>query len=323
MDGEKGKSKMAEYIKKSNNLCVVGASLNYLPAINALFNSIDHWNIDTDVVLLSHNLPEEYIKKAKETFDFQINVIDVSGGDQVRMTAIERFKYAVEYGKQYDAICLLDADFFFCSNVDLYFQIASKGFIITSKNGMVVNFNLEHQSKYNVFLDSPEYPYLKVHATAPIWLGPQDLDWFDTLYNSNRIDSWDDLWFLNILGIKMGKDKRMITLEPFATTNLHHFCLKPTTRIMRKDDLIIGGTEGGIDCLHGKFWDEGYYKDLATTMERFFKDEELGERQRWQMLESREIMLDEFIKYTYKCKLCLSDFIKIEWLDNKMKEKSF
>jgi len=308
--------------KKSKNLLVVAASENYLPAINALFNSIDYHKIDTDVLLISWRLPKDYLDKIQEVFNFHIRIIESNHEHQVEGTAIERFKYAVEIGKEYDAICLMDADMFFMSNVDLYFQVASKGFIVTAKNGMIINFNEAYQKQYNVDLGTSEYPYLKIHTTAPIWLGPNDLDWFDALYQSKRIDSFDDFLYLNILGIKMGKDKRMISLEPFSTTNIHHFCLKPTTRVLKKTSpegyFVMSGTEGEMTSMHGKLWIENYYLDLAKSMDRFFIDEELGNRQKKQMLDSRETMLEEFIKYAYLCKLDLRDFVKIDWLEKKL-----
>ena len=283
---------MAEYTKKSKNLIVVPASENYLPGLTALLNSIEYHKIDADVLLVSFRLPENYLERIQEAFDFQINIVKTDEGEsQVLQTAIERFKYAVEYGKQYDSICILDADMYFMANVDVYFQIASKGFIITSHNGMIVNFNKEYQKKYGVDLGSKEYPYLKIHCTVPTWVGPQDLDWFDRLYNSKRIDDFDDLLFLNVLGIAMGKDKRMISLQAFQTTNIHHFCVKPVTGIIRKGNLITSGVEGEMLSMHGKWWDEPYYKDIATTMERYFKDEMLGNRQKEQMLNSREIVI--------------------------------
>ena len=55
-------------------------------------------------------------------------------------------------------------------------------------------------------------------------------------------------------------------------------------------------------------------------MERYFQDEMLGNRQKEQMLNSREIILEEFIRYAYLCKLDLREFVKIEWLEEKMKE---
>ena len=163
---------MADYIKKSKNLIVVAASENYLAMLNALLNSIDYYHIDADVLLVSFRLPQEYLNKIQEIFDFQINVVKSDGESQVQGTAIERFRYAVEYGKQYDAICLLDCDMFFVDDVARYFFAASKGLIIVGANGMQISFTKEHQMRYKIDLGSNNYPHYLIHTTAPYFWDP-------------------------------------------------------------------------------------------------------------------------------------------------------
>jgi len=308
-------------MEKSKNLTVIAASENYLPALNGLLNSIDYHKIDTDILLVSFRLPQDYLKRVKETLNFNLIVVESEHEHQVEGTAIERFRYAVEYGKDYEAICLLDADMTFMSNLNLFWDVASKGFIIGAHNGMFISFGLEHQRRYGVDLGVDEYPAKKIHTTAPIWLGPQDLDWFDALYKAKRIDSFDDFLFLNILGIKMGKTDRMITLPPYQLTNIHHFSMKVETGMMRKGkngELIMSGTEEEVLMNHGKFWDENYYNDLMLVMDGYIKNEGFTERHKERVLMSREIMLEEFIKYTYLHKLDLREFIKIDWLEEKL-----
>ena len=306
----------------SKNVSVVAASENYLPAINALFNSIDYWKIDTDVLLISWKLPKDYLEKIQKAFNFNIRVIESEHEHQVQGTAIERFKYAVEIGKEYDAICMLDADMTFMSDINLFWDIASKGFIIAAHNGMLISFNEEHQRRYKIDLGVPEYVATKIHTTAPIWLSPVDLDWFKALYDSKRIDSFDDFLYLNILGIKMGKTKKMITFSPFKMSNIHHWSMKVETGMMRKvgnmGDLILTGTEEEVLMNHGKFWDENYAKDLFKVMQGYLKNEGFTERHERRVLASREVMIEEFIKYAYLCKLDLRDFVKIEWLEKKL-----
>jgi hypothetical protein len=305
--------------EKSKNLTIVAASKDYLPGLNALLNSMDYWKIDSDVLLISWKLPQEYIKKAQEVFNFNVKVIESEHENQTYGTAYERFKYAVEYGKNYESILLLDADMYFMSDEsNLFFDVASKGFIITAANNMLINFNEAYQKQYNVNLGSREYPYVKIHTTAPIWLGSNDLDWFEALYNSERVSTFDDFLYLNILGIKMEKDKKMIVLPSYRLTNIHHFSMKVETGMIKKGNLILSGTEEGMIMNHGKFWDEPYFKDLMTVMDGYLKNEEFSEKHRENVLNSRKIMLEEFIKYSYKCKLDLREFKKIEWLENKL-----
>lgn len=308
---------------KSKNATIIAASSNYLGELTALLNSIDYHKINTDVLLLAYKLPENYLKRIQEVFDFHVRIFQAPEGEQTKMTAIERFRIAVEYGKEYSAICLLDADMTFMSNLNLFWDIASKGFLIGAHNGMIISFGQAYQQRYHVNLGVKEYPAIKIHTTAPIWLSPQDLDWFDALYKSKRIDSFDDFLYLNILGIKMGKTDRMITFSPFKFTNIHHWSMKVETGMMRKvgdmGDLILTGTEEEVLMNHGKFSSEAYAKDLMTVMKGYLKNEGFTERHERRVLASREVMVEEFIKYAYLCKLDLRDFVKIDWLEEKLK----
>lgn len=276
----------------------VAASENYIPGIQALFNSMEFHDMPQDIILLSFGLPKAYIDSLVD-YSFNIRVFESPNKDnQVVGTAIERFRLAVEYGSEYKAICLLDADMFFHRDVRLFFEIAAAGFIVTTSNGMIINFNSEYQKRYQVDLGSDEYPYPQVHTTAPIFVGPADLDWFERLYTSRRIDSWDDFLYLNVLGIDMGKSERMLCLPAYAWTGIHHWQLKIETSIRRiGQDLILTGTEEPIYMSHGKFWDEGYNLDLIRTMDDYRGRWDMGERCASRVTDAYDTLLGEFEKY--------------------------
>lgn len=256
----------------STKAFVFGWTDNYEPGVRALKNSIKKFHPDCDIIDF----------KPKE------------GEDMVQGTAIERFRIAAEVGKDYDAIALMDADMFLTANCDTFFEAASKGMIITGSNGMIINFNKAYQKHYGIDLGVKEYPYPKVHTTVPIFINKENLDWFEKLYASRRIDHWDDFLYLNILGIKMGKDKKMICLPPYMFTGIHHWQLKPETAIMKKGDLILSGTEEQVYMIHGKWWDEGWLQDLMPTMEKYLKDEGMSGKSKFRVEEAIKLMRKEF-----------------------------
>jgi len=187
---------------------------------------------------------------------------------------------------------------FFHSSVDLFFEIASKGYIVTASNGMIIDFNLGYQEHYGIDLGVETCPYAKVHTTAPIFLSPADLDWFKALYDSRRIDHWDDFLFLNVLGIKMDKPKKMLCLPTYAFTGIHHWQLKVETSIVRKSaGLVLTGTEELIYMSHGKFWDESYCKDLLTVMYKYLEDWDMGDKCKGRVEDAHKTLLEEFHKY--------------------------
>jgi len=272
---------------------ITGASGNYLQALIAQFNSLEAIGNEHDFLLISFRLPEEFLKDLKK-YSFNIRYWESDNPNQIQATAIDRFELASREGKFYEAICLLDADMFTLANPETFFEAAARGMIITGSNGMVVNFNRPYQEKYGIDLGSDEYIYPKVHTTVPIFLGPDDLDWFEQLYYSRRIDHWDDFLYLNLLGVKMGKHERMIVMPPYCFTGIHHFQVKPETCAMDKDGVVLSGTEEQIYMAHGKYFDSGWVSDFRPTMERYFRDEQIGDRGQRKTWAALEVLRSRF-----------------------------
>ncbi len=263
--------------RQPNYAYIVAASTNYIPGLVALFNSLKRIESPHEVVLVSFNLPAEYLETLEE-YPFNIRVVESNGDDQIHQTAIERFRVVCEIGWKYDSVCLLDADMWVEANVDVFFQVASKGMIVTGSNGMIINFNRAYQEQYNLDLGRDEWPYPQIHTTVPIFLDTRNFDWFDELYKSRRVDRWDDFLYLNILGIKLEKYKKMICMPPYAFTGIHHWQMKPETGVMEKAGLLLSGTEEQIYMVHGKWWDKGWLQDLIPTMKRYWHDEQISFR---------------------------------------------
>ena len=276
---------------------IVAASQNYLPGLIALFNSIEMYTdfrrIKLDVILLDYKLS----RKFGAGYHFTVRTFLQTEGEQIEKTAIERFRVACEEGPKYDAICLLDADLFLTANVDTFFDVASKGFIVTGSNGMIIDFDAGYQKKYGIDLGVANYPYAKIHTTAPIFINHENLDWFKALYESRRIDVWDDFLYLNLLGIKMGKDRKMICMPPYAFTGIHHFFLKPEFAVFKKGGMLLSGTEECVLMCHGKWWWQGWLQDLWPTMERYFKDNDISAKGQARTRKSIELLKSEFNRY--------------------------
>jgi len=275
---------------------VVPASSNYIEGLNAMFGSLEFWKNKADVVLVNFRLPEDFLEGLKK-YSYNIRVIESEGEHQTEATAIERFRVAFEIGQEYDAICLLDADMFMTADNTDFLEAAAKGVIITGSNGMIINFNKAYQKQYSLDLGKDEWVYPKIHTTVPIFISKVDLDWFYELYHSRRIDHWDDFLYLNILGIKMGKDKKMICLPPYTFTGIHHFQMKPETAVFRKEDFLLSGTEEQVYMVHGKWWDKGWTQDLMPTMKKYFKDQMVGKKGREKTAMAIATLEGEFNRY--------------------------
>ena len=313
--------------EKSKFAFVTAASENYLPGLIGFFNSLVEHGHKEDVILCSFRLPQVFLDKL-EILPYNVRVIEMKGDDQVQETAIERFRVASEIGKEYEAICLVEGDIFLTSNVNTFFEAAGRGMIIVGSNGMIVNFGKNtYQKQYNISLGVDEYPYPKVHTTVPIFLNRSDLDWFDDFYKRRmNARSFDDVFGLNIIGIKMGKSERMICMPPTIFTQIHHFGIKPITRLMKKAGIILDGFEQQVYMVHGKYWNFGWYDGLMMPMPGFWKDNDFGERQKKEAYDAREVILNEFLRLCYRsnCNLNLKEFTKkewqLDWLEKKLEE---
>jgi hypothetical protein len=260
---------------------VVAASADYLPGLRALLNSIHAVGSSADVLLAEHDIPLDVL------VDLQLkhpNLCVISrplADNVVQGTALERFRLAYQEGSEYRAVCLMDADMWLTANPQRFFEVAAAGFIVAASNGMIINFGRAYQEQYQCFLEEPfaeDCVYPQTHTTAPIFLGPRDLDWFEALYSSRRIDSWDDFLFLNLLGIKLGKSERMIVLPPYTFTGIHHWQVKPETSLREKGGLLLSGTEEQVYMIHGKWWDQAYRDAMVSVMQPYLDSEQMGEK---------------------------------------------
>lgn len=277
---------------------VTGASVNYLPGLWALINSIkkNHANLHNsfyDILVAGYGL------QGIEFPDF-VKVFNVTEGDQVKETAIRRFKLAVEHADYYKAICLIDADTFITAGCNLFFELAANGFIVTGSNGMLIEFNDEYLQKYQIDLGKKDRVYAKFHTTTPIFLNRKNIDWFEVMLKKEDAAYFDDFTYLNLVGYAMGKDEKMICLPPYAFTGIHHWQLKPETAIIEKGGRLFSGTEELIYMIHGKWWEDGWRTDLFKVMERYLHlsgNEKVG----WEKTKNAfKLSFLEFLKY---CKI--------------------
>ena len=260
---------------------MVSASRHYLPGLKALLNSIKEHGGDADVVIyVTPNV--DGIRSALNLSAYCSNreiIWSISEGvnSKVEMV-VGRFKEFAERGREYDAICLLDADMFLTANVDLFFDLAMSNFIVAGSNGMIINFDKEYQKRANIDLGVNNYPYAKVHTTVPLFLGSDDFDWFELIYEKWTTEGLDDFLLMNVAGISLRKNLRMIAMPPYTFTGIHHWQMKPETAVFEKAGLLLSGTEERVYMVHGQWWVKGWVDGLWETMQRYFVAEDIGKK---------------------------------------------
>jgi len=133
----------------------IAASWNYVQYLNALLNSLEKRKINVDVYVLHWEFEQKYLD-AIQCFPYKVIPIEIKEADHDIKGVGEpgknlfikqaRFHYIAKYGKDYDAICLLDADNFIVSENFMNFFELVKG---TNKLiGCEESYKWELDSKY-------------------------------------------------------------------------------------------------------------------------------------------------------------------------------
>lgn len=253
---------------------VVAANHRYLPGLNAVLNSLDLVANRQDVHLVAYGLPETYLERIQAAFDFTVIVhriqdtwISTFGEIEVLM----RYRYGLpaEIGgagatSEPAAVCILDADMFFCHNVDRYFEIAADA-------GLVLGCTLEQKRRYGDehhqippgsgrYLIPPDQWNARDLCCAPLfvgrpWYAPLRRSWLDfSRDNADERIRCSDMDALNIYLLAAGSFERTIPLSQHTWTGLHECLMKAHTRAveLRGEPFTEDGEE--INIIHGKYW---------------------------------------------------------------------
>lgn len=248
---------------------VASACKKYQPEIVALLNSLHAIGNKHDFFLIGYELPKELT----DQFDklcFKVIYYDIPEaearqfGGESEILCRKRYWYAAEWGKQYDAVCLLDADMCFVRNVDHYFEIAAKCKLILGPN-------LEQKKVYGSH-EHQNYGGLNRFPT-PIWnekdmsCTPMFIDAKE--YEAHLKDSWNifangfpdtnfrapDQEALNSLLLERGMNERKMYIPNLQFIGTNEGFLKPYQRVTTQNDGLLW-TESGmpIFMIHGGFY---------------------------------------------------------------------
>lgn len=246
---------------------IVGATYSYTPELCALLNSLDYVGNKEDFHILGIELPEEVINQFSK---LSYNVIHHNiteeewqeGHGRSEIVCRKRYWYAAEIGKDYDAVCVLDADLVFVRNPIHFFEVAEK-------TGLVVGVSKEQNKVYNdphhQFNGEwiiPEGYYNRVDlCNCPTFIDPKiwgeafrkSWEWFITGFPDTNMKC-PDMDAMNIALIKYGSADRTIVLAGVQWLGTNEQMLKPYIRVINDHGLIK--TESGfpVYCYHGQYY---------------------------------------------------------------------
>jgi len=248
---------------------VVGACNKYIPEVNALINSLDSCGNESDLHVWHYNWPEEYINKLKSTkwnYGLILHKIEEKEareyGGVGEIVCRKRYWYAAEIGKEYDSVCVLDADLVFTRDPWQFFKIAADtGFILGVHKEQNKVYDHEHHTVKGKFIYNPKFCNDKDLCNCPLFIDAR-------LYEAPLKRSWDifadgypdtnfkapDMDAMNLTFLEAGLYDKIIKLSNHSWLGTNESILKPYTRAVDKDGKLF--TENGqeIFCFHGQFY---------------------------------------------------------------------
>ena len=248
---------------------VVSACTKYIPELCALLNSLDWIGNKHDVFLIGYQLPESFTSQF-EKLCFKVHHYDIPEaearqfGGESEILCRKRYWYAAEWGKAYDAVCVLDADMYFSRPVDQFFEIAAKCDLICGaslEQKRIYGHIPHHQVKGHQLLPEPKWNARDI-CCAPMFVNMKK---YESLFKDSWLifaEGWPDTNFkapdmesYNLLILVENLSHRVLLLSNYSFVGTNEKLLKPYTRVTVQSDGLLW-TESGepIYIVHGQFY---------------------------------------------------------------------
>jgi len=259
----------------SNFAFIVAACKKYIPELNALLNSLDFVGSKADVHLWYYEFPEDYLKKIVEAdwcytlmaHEITYEQARLYGGESEELCR-KRYWYAGEIGKNYDAICILDADMVFVRDPWQFFEIANKtGFILGVHKEQNKRYDDPHHTilvnNERQFIYDPNFTNDKDVCNAPLFIDAKKYElalkrsWIiftdgfpETNFKAPDMDA------MNLAFLEAGLHDKIIKLPNVQWLGTNEQMLKPYTRVGLHENDGLLWTENGIEVFsfHGQFY---------------------------------------------------------------------
>jgi len=252
---------------------ILASNQKYLPGVTAIFNSLEKLKNIIDVHFLEYKVDPKYLEELKK-YSYNIKVAHIDEKEVEYLGEAEvlmRKRYSIAANLQYDAVCILDADFFILSDPVCYFRAAAAG--------MVVGVTLEQKRRYGDenhkvdgnFLIKPDFWNDRDICCAPIFINPNK--WGQALRETyeivirkyGQVDKSQqdegrfkapDMDAINICLLRHGSYPNTMCLDQHTWSGLHESLMKIFTRAVVKHGRLF--TEDGreIFMIHGQWWNK-------------------------------------------------------------------
>jgi hypothetical protein len=235
-------------MNKSKYAFIVCACSKYIPEAVSLLNSLDYVGNKNDVHFYGYQIPQE-IQDQFEKLDYNLifhNIADKEVKEShglSEVTCRKRYLFADDIGKEYEAICVLDADMVFVRDPWHYFEIAAKTGLVV---GCAKEQNEAYKDPHHMFKNEwiipegtrPEFDLCNcpLFVDTKIWGQAlrESFEIFIDGFNEMKGDNFKgaDMAAMNIMLIKHGSHGKTIALSNIQWLGTNEVMLKPYLRVI-------------------------------------------------------------------------------------------
>lgn len=248
----------------SDYFYLVAADKKYIPELCVLLNSLDFVGNKQDVHVVGVNLEEAFVNQFnKVSFNVIHHAIPPEEVEACRgiseVVCRKRYWYAAEYGKDYKACCILDADLIFVRDPVNYMTIAHKtGFVLGPCKEQNKVYDDPHHQADGKWIMPKGFWNAKDLCNCPVFIDTNK-------YESALRKSWDifinqgfkapDMDAMNLCFLESVDLRDIMPLPGIQWLGTNEQLLKPYIRAVQKRDGRIW-TESGIMVYvyHGQFY---------------------------------------------------------------------
>jgi hypothetical protein len=252
---------------KSNYAFIVCADIRYLPEVVAELNSLDYVGNRSDVHFYGYKIPQEVLEQfillSYQVIFHEITDEEISANHGLsEVVCRKRYFFANQIGKEYSAVCILDADMVFTRNPIHFFEIAEKtGLVLGASKEQNKVYDDGHHTWHGQFIIPKGYYNSVDLCNCPLFVDTKI--WGKALERSYQIfvDGFPnnnfkapDMDAMNICLIEAGSADKTIVMPGIQWLGTNEQLLKPYIRAVNDRGLIK--TESGIPIFsyHGQFY---------------------------------------------------------------------
>lgn len=281
-------------------VAVISASRGYQPGLSAFIHSfrIHHEGMNIKIIVCDCDLEPEFIEQHDGDDIEWIKVSSPHG--HVWATKIIRFKIASDLKNS--VVAVFDSDMYVCGSLLNYWKIAEAGLIVGGSNGSNIRFGANWNEGYKMEVD--ECWNTKTLTSVPTFM---DIEahgevWSEIYRHKLETNAGGDFPLLNIFLCKLGKLDLVIPFGSEMFTGVHHFQLKPDTRIINKAGVLLTSNGLELKVVHGRYWEGNWCHNLMKPIPKHLA--RMGIRSSKSKayqgaLQSRDILQAEFDKYCH------------------------